>query len=342
MRVSNREDLPELLYTALAENRPPVPGEIHVTQLISPVLCDVLRRNFWSALEEDASERMFRLMGKGLHAAIANDGRIEHVRKVLTDVVKDFHAMDPDIVWTVLQDLLKALDSLNRFGIESNLELDIAGWHLVGTDDHYDEALAKVMDWKCTTVWSIIFNDHNWEEQLNIYAYIRRKLGYEVKSLEVWTLLRDWQKNKAKWGHDPKYPKVPFARVELPLWTVERQEKYILERLDLFTKVIDGDIKAPECTPKEKWQSPTQYKVMKKGKKTAEIATIYNPAKEKREPILSVAEALEAASAKKLKVDGENIYVQEFPGMDKRCEDYCVVNVFCPYYKPFVGDRPDE
>lgn len=329
MKVENKEHLPELLYNALAENRPPVEGEIHVTTLIGPPLIDYLRRKHWNELVDDASNRLFALLGTGLHAGIANDGRIERAIKVLDDVIENWGKIDDYIILSIIQNLLKSLGSVGRTGIESQLKLKLSDkWTLVGTDDHFDEDVGKLMDWKITSVWSVLFADHNWEDQLNVYAYMRRKLGYEVKSLEVWALLRDWQKSKAKYGNDPNYPRVPFVRIPLRLWSLEEQEDYIYKRLSLF----DG---APgECTPEEKWESPTVYKVMKKGRKSALVATRW--INNEKKDLLSIADAMSAAGAKNHVVDGTNIYIEKFEGEARRCQDYCNCNTFCPYY---VGDK---
>jgi len=329
MIVENKEHLPELLHNALSQNRPPVEGEIHVTTLIGPPMIDYLRRKHWDELVDDSSSRLFAMLGTGLHAGIANDGRIEHAKKVIKGMLDTWKKIDHDVQMSILNDLLKSLDSVGRTGIESQLSLKLSDrWVLVGTDDHFDENAGKLMDWKITSVWSVLFADHNWEDQLNVYAYMRRKLGYEVKSLEVWALLRDWQKSKAKYDNDPKYPKVPFARIPLRLWDIQEQEDYIYDRLILF----DG---APsECTPEEKWESPTVYKVMKQGRKSALIATRW--INNEKKDLLTIADALSAAKAKKHIVDGTKIYIEKFEGQARRCQDYCLVHPFCKYYK---GDK---
>ncbi|KKM73601.1 hypothetical protein LCGC14_1408860 [marine sediment metagenome] len=334
MKVLNKENLPELLYNALAENRPPVEGEIHVTQLIGPPLIDYLKRKHWDELVDDASNRLFALLGTGLHAGIANDGRIEHAKRILDDMIKEWSRGGMgsiETIFEILKDLFKSLDSVGRTGIESQLKLELSDkWTLVGTDDHFDEDTGKEMDWKITSVWNVLFGDHNWEEQLNVYAYMRRKLGYEVKSLEVWALLRDWEKSKAKYDNDPKYPRVPFARIALRSWSLDEQEDYIYKRLPLF----DGT--PGECTPEEKWESPTVYKVMKKNRKSALIATRW--IKNEKKDLLSIADAIAAAGAKNHVVDGTNIYIEKFEGKCRRCQDYCVVHPFCKYYKVGKGE----
>ena len=332
MQIGNKENLPDILYEALRMDWEPVEGEIHVTQLIGPAMIDHLRREHWDQLVDDASTRMFALMGQGLHAAIADNGRIAYAKKVLSDILKRFRSIDLDTLMCVLQDLLDFISGKSRATIESNLRVPLKGgqWTLVGTDDCYDEEAEKIMDWKTTSVWSILFADHNWEEQLNMYAWMRRKLGYEVRKLEVWALLRDWQKSKAKYGGDPRYPKIPFVKVEVPLWSMQEAEEYVYGRL------IEFEGKPKPCTPEEKWQTPTKYKVMKKGRKSALIATMYRDGE--KLDLLSIADAMEAAAWKGVDVDGTNIYIQEFKGECKRCQDYCVVNSFCNQYQEGLCD----
>lgn len=325
MRVTNKERLPELMYQALAENREPVKDEIHVTQLIGPPLLDQLRRKHWDDLEVDASSRLFALMGQGMHAAIATDGRLQYAKAVVEQLVANVLQMDLDTVLCVLKDLFIKLSEGSQEGIESALSVPInKKWTLVGTDDHFNEDEGKIMDWKFTSVWSVVFADHDWEEQLNCYAWMRRCLGYDVKSLEVWALLRDWNKWQAKYGGDNNYPNVPFVCVPIKLWTFEKQEKYIKSRIRKFNG------RASECSPKEKWQTPTTYKVMKKGNKKASVASWI--VKGKREKLLSVEEAKKAAEAKDMVVDGVKYYIQEVVGECKRCDLYCVVNKQCPYF----------
>jgi hypothetical protein len=325
MIITNRERMPDLLFQALAENREPVEGEIHVTQLIGPPLLDQLRRKHWDDLVQDASERLYALMGQGMHAAIANDGRLQYAKAVVEQLVNNVLNMDLDEVLCVLNDLLQKLKDGTQEGIESALRVPInKKWTLVGTDDHFNEDECKIMDWKYTSVWSIVYADHDWEDQLNCYAWMRRQLGYDVKHIEVWALIRDWNKYEAKYGGGENYPPIPFVRVPLNLWTLEKQERYIKSRIRKFNG------KAPECSAKEKWQTPDTFKVMKKGVKKAKVASWI--VKGKREKLMSIEEAKAAAQAKNIVVDGTKYYIEAIKGECKRCDLYCVVNKQCPYF----------
>ena len=327
MHVTNTEKMPDLLYQALAENRPPVEGEIHVTQLIGPPMLDYLRRKHWDDLKQDASERLYALMGQAMHAVLANDGRLQYAKAVLRQLHDQWGNYSWDTVKDIIRDLIEKISEGSQRGIESSMRVTInKKWTLVGTDDYFDEDVCILRDWKMTSVWSVVFADHDWEEQLNVYAWMRRQLGYDVKNLEVWALLRDWQKYKAKYGGDSEYPKIPFVCVPIKLWTEEKQEKYINMRLRKFSG------KPVSCSPKEKWQTPTTYKVMKGKNKTAAIATWFIG--DKRVPLLSTEEARSAAQKKNLPVDGKKIWIKEFKGESKRCDMYCPVNKYCKDYVP--------
>jgi hypothetical protein len=109
-------------------------------------------------------------------------------------------------------------------------------------------------------------------------------------------------------------------QIDIPLWDIKTTENYISERIKLHEQVP-----APECTPEEKWERPTRYAVKKKGRKSA-IRVFDN----KLEAELELDNQEEKAKAKK-KNDKFSIEVRK--GENVRCENYCVVNKFCPYYK---------
>lgn len=334
MRVTNKHNIPGPLLKSLTKNRPVIPGEVHVTTLIGPSLPYYLRKEHWDELEEDASQRMFAIMGTAMHAVISGNAQVDYAMMVLGDLIEFWLDYDHSVALDVVKDLLKFL-AKGGDGIETHLEWQYNDkWKIVGTDDHHNEDDRVIMDWKYISVWSYLFADHNWEEQLNVYTWLRRKLGYTVEKLEVWALIRDWKKYEAM--KDPKYPAIPFVRVPLRLWSEEEADEYVAKRIALFSK------KPVECTPREKWQTDDVFKVMKQGRKSALIATRWQG--DKKVPFLSVSEAQHAATKHKkkkngksipdpIKVDGAKFYIEKTEGECKRCKDYCSANKFCPYYK---------
>lgn len=169
-------------------------------------------------------------------------------------------------------------------------------------------------DYKVTSVFSFAFGDKpEWEAQLNVYAWLLRMKSVQISELRVIAILRDWVKTKAI-QHD--YPKSPFHVVNIPLWDIERQTKYIEDR-------IKAHQNPKECTPEEKWQREDSYAVKSPGVKKARrvLAT-------EEEAILWAADNMKGKYEIE-KRDGEKI----------RCKFYCSARNFCPYNLP---DEPAD
>lgn len=342
MKVRNKHSMPALLYGPCARVRPIIEGEVHVTTLIGPALIYYLMKEHWDDIEEDASDRLWALMGTAMHAVISGDGQLKHTIRVLDSVVKDYESLDSRFVEDFLKNLLQFLQK-GGDGIETALEYQYnADWKIVGQDDHYNEDERILMDWKTTSVWSYLSLDKNWDKQLNVYAQLRRWMGYPVEKLEVWALLRDWKWGEMiKDGHNGKYPKIPFVQVPIRLWSEKEAKEYIAGRIKIFSSP------PVECTPEEKWQKPTRFKVRRQNQKSALIASIKVDGE--RQELLTMGDALTAARKHKRKskgvwiddpitIDGTKIYIEKIEGESTRCARYCSPSKFCPYYS---GDKDE-
>jgi len=212
------------------------------------------------------------------------------------------------IYGTSVHKMLEAVEGSDIL-TEQRHDISVDGIVLTGQTDWFDTSIGQLVDYKTTSVWSKMFGAaKDWEKQLNIYAHLWRSKGYRVESLWVYTLLRDWVKPKT-YGNDD-YPSIPFDTTRLPLWTPEKTQEYIEHRMALFT------VPATECTPEEKWSKPTVWAVHKKGVKRAINGGLCS----------SEAEAYALAGSQKDKCE-----VEYRPGMNTRCEQYCIVRSVCPY-----------
>ena len=55
-----------------------------------------------------------------------------------------------------------------------------------------------VLDYKCTSVWSIIYGKKELHNQLNFYAWlVEQSKEIEVNRLQIVAVLRDWQRTNA-------------------------------------------------------------------------------------------------------------------------------------------------
>ena len=125
--------------------------------------------------------------------------------------------------------------------------------------------------------------------------------------------MRDWQRSKAKF--DPTYPQIPFLSYNVPMWSNSIVTEYIFDRI-----AVHAQDPPPECSDEEKWKRPTTYAVMKLKNKRA--TRVLDTQEEAEAYILAIDE-------KKRK----EMHIEKREGACVRCEDYCIVKNFCPYYK---------
>lgn len=289
MIITNKHGLPESVINALSRNYPPIKHRMSVTDLVNAPLIRQLKSKHWEELEEDASDRLWMLLGTSLH------------------YILEQHSPD---------------DAFE----EEKLTATYGKYTIVGKSDLYHNGV--VTDWKTTSVYSFLLGDKpEWIAQLNVYAYLWRYNGFPVTKLQVNAILRDWSKGKT--FKNDNYPKIPFMQIDIPLWDIKVIEDYIAERIALHEQ-----IPAPECTPEERWERPTTYAVMKEGRKSA--IRVFDTE-------LEAELELSCQEEKSKKNDKFSIEVRK--GENVRCENYCMVNKFCPYYQNYlkeIGGKDNE
>jgi hypothetical protein len=193
MILTNAHKLPESVMNALNTNYKPKEGRISVTDLVNPPLIRHLRLKHWDNIQEDASDKLWMLLGTSLH------------------YVLEQHSPE---------------DAFE----EEKLTHDIVGITISGKSDLYHNEV--VTDWKTTSVYSFLLGiKPEWEAQLNVYAWLWEKNGFPVKELWIYAILRDWSKTKSQRERD--YPPIPFTQIRIPLWDIGTTERYILNRIKL-------------------------------------------------------------------------------------------------------------
>lgn len=204
--------------------------------------------------------------------------------------------------------------------VEEHLEHTFEnGYTLSGIIDHvYD----YIDDYKTTSVWSVIYgsNNEHWKLQLQMGAYLHyKKHGNWINKGRIIAILKDWNKNDAKFKAD--YPELPVEVIDFDLGTPEEVEKWILKRfyqIEQLEKMADDEL--PLCTEEERFNRGTKYAVKKKTNKMA--TKVHDTLEEAREHLINLEQ----------KYPG--IYeIEERPGEDTKCLNYCSCCKFCKYYK---------
>lgn len=203
MRITNTHNLPLPIVSAVSMGlREPQKGQISVTELIDSPKIRALKIVHFHELEEDASDRIWALLGTATHS------------------------------------ILERADTSNHLS-EEKLVTEIDGYKVTGTPDLLG-ADGTLHDYKVVSVYSFLLGEkESWVNQLNAYAFLYRFHGFEVKKLQIVAILRDWMRSKA---NEPDYPSCPVLVKDVKIWSPAIAEAYINERLTLHRLADEGVI----------------------------------------------------------------------------------------------------
>ena len=227
--ITNKYGLPDTIVRAVSNDDYDRGNSWRtVTELINPPRLVTLRRLHKDELVEDVSDRMWILLGKAVHKILEEAGEEGYTEeRVYAKILGKLIGGQTDRV------LIKKKKIPLKRG--------------------RPKTVAEIVDWKVTSVWTILFKSRlrEWEFQLNSYAYLwhANKLK-NIDSLKVCAILRDWRDSeKAKDG----YPPTPFALIDLPKWEYPIIKSYLEDRVKahLYSESV-----LPECSDEDRWMNP--------------------------------------------------------------------------------------
>ena len=237
MKITNKFNVPETLVAlATRDYYSKGKSDYSVTEIISPPRIQRLRRKHFEEIEQDVSDMLWMLLGTALHVVAERSEVSGHTN-------------------------------------EERLSAGINGIILSGAIDlQKDEADGvTITDYKFTSAWALMNDKPEWEQQQNIYKYLVERVKKKpVKGLKICALIRDWSRRDAQ--NKPDYPQAPIQVIDIPMWTFDRTEAFIKERVEMHrdSKVsADWGDELPLCSDEERWVRPTTYAVKKDGRKTA-------------------------------------------------------------------------
>lgn len=196
MRLTNKLGLPQPIVDAVA-NDPYSRGgaDISVTGLLKPARASALELLHSDEIEEDASDRIWSLLGQATHVVA---------------------------------------ERANTTGVaERRLSTKVEGWTVSGSMDLFYPKTGVLYDLKVTSIYKL--KDENlpldFVAQLNMYAELLRRNGDKVKELYIIGILRDWSKLEALRNRDLPQSQVVLRKA--PLWPAKEAAKFMRERVVL-------------------------------------------------------------------------------------------------------------
>lgn len=229
--LTNNLRLPDAIVRAVAnDSYTKGDADFSVTQLLQPPQISRLLENHSNEIVEDASDRIWSLLGTAVHAIIERSA-------------------DP-----------------NNTLSEVTLVTSFDNYKIKGTIDNITLGNSEMCDFKVTTAYKLAANPGvpiEWVQQTNIYRWlIKRELEVEINAIAIIAILRDWSKREA--ARDANYPQAQVVRLDVPLWSYEDTAAFVSERIALHT------MSEPlACSDADIWAKPSKWAVMRKGAQRA-------------------------------------------------------------------------
>lgn len=205
---------------------------------------------------------------------------------------------------------------------EERLDIDFDGITITGKFDYYAANDKHLMDWKETTSYNlksgISFKKHI--EQLNIYAYMLRKTGFEVDKISNVYFVRDYFKNQ----HNAP------AGVVVKTWPImsdEDVEALMRERI-AHHKLFD-------CSKEDRFAREGYIALRRVGRKTA-IKRFYNVTDDDIDEQVE-REINKLIETSKFKKRVDYYTTEEEKDHYYRCGSMCDCAEFCPKYLKHLG-----
>jgi hypothetical protein len=287
MKLTNKHNIPQTFVNVL--ERPTYSrGRAHIsaTQLINSPKIVALTQKFQDQLEQDVSDMVWSLFGSAVHGVLEHGADANHL-------------------------------------IEERINTEVDSWTISGAIDLQilnEDGTISIRDYKVTSAWTAMNNKKEWEQQLNIYAWLVESVKQkEVKDVGVVAIIRDWSRRDAT--RNPDYPQAPVKEIPISLWSLEDRDLFIRERIAdhsdcMFAMDTDSDL--PDCTPEQMWEKPTTWALKKTGNVRAK----------------SIYETEDAAQAA-LEEAGKEYEIEIRPGERTRCATFCSVSSYCDQWHKY-------
>ena len=207
---------------------------------------------------------------------------------------------------------------------EERMFTEVEGWTISGQTDTItltEEEGWVVSDYKFVTAHKFkrdysgeLVMPPEYERQLNMYGHLLRENGFKVEGLKIVAIYRDWSKMEAR--RDGTYPQLGAETHDVKLWSAAEAREFMAERVRLH-QAAENDL--PECTDEDRWAKPDKYALMS------------TPTSVRARKLFDTeVSAVTWAYENKIK---EGWVVEHRPGVNTRCENYCLVSEYCEQFQ---------
>ena len=287
IKITNNSNLPESLVRFTESNRHFSGGAgFSVTELLDSPQIRSLKKIHAEDLSEDVSDSVMSIIGTAVHEVLSRYCDVGSIP-------------------------------------ETRLFANVSGETISGQIDLLEKSNPVyegfiVVDYKTTSAATITYNPEGkkeWEQQLNLYAFLAEENGIKVSGLDAVVIIRDWSKKHYK--ERANYPSSPILRIPMPFWTKSEALDFIKSRIELHKLEP-----VPECTDEDRWARPSKYAVYGK------------PHSWRKPRAKRVFNTKAEAEEYEILLDSSDTRIEERTSGLVRCENnYCGVAKFCNQFK---------
>jgi hypothetical protein len=290
MKITNKYNLPQTIVNVL--NRPTyTKGKAHlsVTEALSSPRIVQLRKRHWDELEEDVADKVWAIFGTAIHSVLEQGKDDNHI-------------------------------------IEQRIHTEVDSWNISGAIDlqRVDDDGIVLSDYKTTGAWAVMNEKADWEQQLNLYAWlVEKEKKTPVKKVEIVAIIRDWSRRDAQ--NKTGYPEAPIKVIDVQLWPFQVREDFIKHRVHLHSNAYmaaEMGEELPDCTPEEMWEKQTVWALRKTGNVRAK--SLHDTSAEAH---LALDDA------------GKGFEIEVRPGERTRCANFCQVSGMCSQYQNYLKEQ---
>ena len=266
------------------------------TLLSSPREVQLIKRHKKELPERNLSNRLATFVGSAIHNAIENS-------------VKGHP------------------DYLIEYRMEFDEEVNGKIVKIAGTCDMYDKVNKRLIDHKTTTTF--MYNTElkpEWVEQLNTYAYLLRRQGFEVEKLTINCIYKDWRPSAGRYK-EGEYPEYPVMEFNFDPWPNDVAKDFYERKLREHVQAEPiEDAELPTCDINHMWAKPSAY-------------AVYRPGAAKAIRLLpSLKEAEQYIKNKRL----DGCKIEHRVGERTKCEKYCQAAPFCNQFQKWKEEQNKE
>jgi len=290
MKLTNKHNLPETFMNVLRRPTYTKGGaNISATELINSPRIVQLKRLNEEHLEEDVADRIWAIFGTAIHAVLEHGKDANHL-------------------------------------VEERLHAVLDGWSISGAIDLQvtNKNGIHVADYKTVGAWSVMNQKAEWEQQLNIYAWLVETVKkVPVTGLSIVAIIRDWKRRESE--TKDTYPNAPVKEIQITVWSYEERTNFIRQQLKLHSEALlaaETNEELPQCTPAEMWEKSTSWAIKKVGGVRAK----------------QICYSKEDADIA-LEQVGKGYAIEVREGERTRCQNYCQVRDFCGQWKDYNSGR---